>query len=82
MSAGSIDQISLRSLDHSARSSRSRFNETGSLDIEDEIAGRSSSIAETSRDIDETAHVGPSGGYIDGGYGWVVTAGTNLARWF
>lgn len=77
MSATSVEQISLRSLDQSARSSRSYIPDSDTHDGEDEYTERPASIGQASRDIDEPPLVGSSGGYIDGGYGWVVTAGTS-----
>jgi hypothetical protein len=74
MSANSIEQISLRSLDRSARSSRSHIHSTDTLSVESDFVRGSSPVAEP-RDFDDPVPLGSSGGYIDGGYGWVVTAG-------
>ena len=74
MSADSLDQISLRSLNPSATSVRSHIYSTDALDVEDDLVGRSSTTAE-SRNQNEPVPVVSSGDYIDGGYGWVVTAG-------
>jgi len=74
MSTNSIEQISLRSLNHSEGTSRSRIYSTETLNVEDSFVNRSPSAAE-SRDLDEPVPIISSGGYLDGGYGWVVTAG-------
>jgi hypothetical protein len=74
MSVNSIEQISLRSLDRSTRSSRSQIYSTDTLNVESDFVRRSS-LAGESREHDESVSVASSGEYIDGGYGWVVTAG-------
>lgn len=74
MSADSLDQISLRSLNPSTTSVRSHVYSTDALDVEDDFDGQSSTTAE-SRNQNEPVPVVSSGDYIDGGYGWVVTAG-------
>jgi len=74
MSADSLDQITLRSLNPSATSVRSHVHSTDTLDVDDDFVGRSSTAAE-SRNQHEPVPVVSSGDYLDGGYGWVVTAG-------
>jgi hypothetical protein len=73
MSAEGIDQISLRSLDQSTGTSYRRSNVALQPDENDDTSD-TRSVANIPEELDDTSNV--STGYVDGGYGWVVTAGT------
>ena len=74
MSADSIDQISLRSLrQSSSRNSRRRSVITDSF--HEDAQADSHPVEQLAADLDATPDTDSAAGYVDGGYGWVVTAG-------
>lgn len=73
MSADNIDQISLRSFDQSSRTSRRLSSNAG---LGESHIGEDPSVEQLPQDLDQSTHVAEC--YIDGGYGWVVTAGMSV----